>query len=124
MTGRWFTPATVGVRSMKLASSRRLSVNWAMVTSWQRPIVVIDDSRVTARQIAVMGFVRLSSQASGQSSSMSRAMSRKTGMLRWARRMPPGPTVSPTDWRMPYLSGISRSERMDSKPPVEMLTIT
>ena len=62
---------------------------------------MIGDSRVTARQIVVIGFVRLSSHASGQSSSMSRAMSRKTGMLRSARMMPPGPTVSPTDCRIP-----------------------
>ena len=45
-------------------------------------------------------------------------------MLRSARMMPAGPTLSPTDWRMPYFAGISRSWRIDSKPPVEMLTTT
>ena len=48
-----------------------------------------------------MGLVMLSSQASGQTSSMSRAMPARTGTLRSARLMPPGPTVSPTDCRMP-----------------------
>ena len=81
-------------------------------------------SRVRARQIVVMGLVRLRTQASGQSSSTSRAMSRNTGMLRSARMTPPGPTVSPTDWRTPWRSGISRSWRIDAKPPVEMFTTT
>ena len=36
-------------------------------------------------------------------------------MLRSARMIPPGPTVSPTDCLMPCRSGISRSWRMLSK---------
>jgi hypothetical protein len=118
------TPATVGVIAKKGTSRRRLSVNCMIVTSWHKPTVVIGDARVTARQIVVIGFVRFSSHASGQSSSMSRAMPRKTGMLLSARVMPPGPTLSPTDCRIPYRSGISRSWRMDAKPPVEMVTTT
>ena len=66
----------------------------------------------------------LSIHASGQSSSMSRAMPTSTGMLRSARMIPPGPTVSPTDCLMPWRSGISRSWRMLSNPPVEMHTTT
>ncbi len=72
-----------------------------MVISWHRPTVFSGVSRVSARQIVVMGFVRLSTQASGHASSTSVAMSRNTGMLRRARSTPPGPTVSPTDWRTP-----------------------
>ena len=45
-------------------------------------------------------------------------------MLRSARTIPPGPTVSPTDWRMPNRSGISRSWRIGAKPPVEIETTT
>ena len=123
-SGRWLTPATVGAIAKKGTSRSRLIVNCMIVTSWQRPTVVIGDSRVTARQMVVMGFVRLRSHASGQTASMSRTMSRKTGMLRSARLMPPGPTVSPTDCRMPYRSGISRSWRIDAKPPVEIVTTT
>ena len=71
-----------------------------------------------------MGLVMLSSQASGQSSSMSRATPTSTGTLRRARLIPPGPTLSPTDWRMPWRAGTSMSTAMESKPPVEMVTIT
>ena len=49
------------------------------------------------RQIVVMGLVRLSSQAPGQSISISRATSTANGMCRSPRAKPPGPTVSPTD---------------------------
>ena len=45
-------------------------------------------------------------------------------MLRSARLMPPGPTVSPTDCRMPCFSGIDRSRAMLRKPPVETVTTT
>ena len=58
-------------------------------------------SRHTERVRVVIGLVMLSSQASGQSSSMSLPMPTRTGMLRSARLMPPGPTLSPTDWGMP-----------------------
>jgi len=51
--------------------------------------------------------VRFSIHASGHTSSMSRAMPTSTGTLRSARTIPPGPTVSPTDWRMPNRSGTS-----------------
>ena len=34
------------------------------------------------------------------------AMSSTTGMLRRARKMPPGPSVSPMHWSTPYFSGI------------------
>ena len=45
-------------------------------------------------------------------------------MLRSARAMPPGPTVSPTLCAIPYRRGISRSWRIDAKPPVEIVTTT
>ena len=79
---------------------------------------------MTARHSVVIGLVRLSNQASGQSSSMSRAMPTSTGMLRSARDTPPGPTVSPTGWWIPWRAGISRSWRMLANPPVEMFTTT
>ena len=66
----------------------------------------------------------LSIQASGQTCSMSRAMPTSTGMLRSDRLMPPGPTESPTDWRMPWRAGTSRSTAIESNPPVEMVTTT
>ena len=72
-----------------------------ITTSWQRPTALIDVSLLMARVRHVIGFVRFSSHASGHSSSMSRAMSSSTGMLRSDRLMPPGPHVSPTDWRTP-----------------------
>ncbi len=81
-------------------------------------------SCVIERQSVVMGFVMFSIHASGHSSSMSRAMPTSTGMLRRARMIPPGPTESPTDCLMPCRSGISRSWRMLSKPPVEIVTTT
>jgi len=45
-------------------------------------------------------------------------------MLRRAREIPPGPTLSPTGWRTPYRAGISRSWRMLSKPPTENAVMT
>ncbi len=45
-------------------------------------------------------------------------------MLRKARLIPPGPTVSPTVWVMPWAAGTSRSTAMERKPPVEMHTMT
>ena len=48
-----------------------------------------------------MGLVMLSMSASAQHCSMSRAIPTRTGMLRSERLIPPGPTLSPTDWRMP-----------------------
>ena len=71
-----------------------------------------------------MGLVMLKSQASGQCSSMALPMPTRTGMLRRARLMPPGPTVSPTVWVMPCAAGTSRSTAMERKPPVEMHTMT
>ena len=45
-------------------------------------------------------------------------------MLRRARTIPPGPTLSPTACITPYRAGTARSWRMESKPPVEMFTMT
>ena len=67
-----------------------------IVTSWQRPTAFSGVSRVSARQIVVMGLVRFSNHASGHRSATSVARSRKTGMFRNARSTPPGPTLSPT----------------------------
>ncbi len=66
----------------------------------------------------------MTSHASGATASMSRAMSTNTGMLRSARMMPPGPTLSPIGWRMPYRCGISMSCCIESKPPTEKAVIT
>ena len=120
MIGRWFTPTTSKSKLRKSTSRICDSVNCAPVTSWHSPTVFTDVSRVTARHSVVIGFVMLSIHASGQISSMSRAMPTSTGMLRSARMIPPGPTVSPTDCLMPCRSGISRSWRMLSNAPVEM----
>ena len=78
----------------------------------------------TERVNAVMGLVMLKSQASGQCSSIALPMPTRTGMLRRARLMPPGPTVSPTVWVMPWVAGTSRSTAMERNPPVEMHTMT
>ncbi len=51
-------------------------------------------------------------------------MPTRTGTLRSARLMPPGPTVSPTVCVMPWRAGTSRSTAMERNPPVEMHTIT
>ncbi len=93
-------------------------------TSWQSPTALIPVSRHTARVRAVIGFVMLKSQASGQWSSMAAPMPTSTGMLRSARLMPPGPTVSPTACLIPLAAGTSRSTAMERKPPVEMHTMT
>lgn len=73
---------------------------------------------------AERGLEQLSIQALGQCFSMAPASSRKTGTLRRDLDRPPGPTVSPTVWKMPYFSGTSRSTCMASRPPVEMVTTT
>ena len=70
-------------------------------TSWHSPTALTGVCRQTARVRQVIGLVMLSSQASGQTFPMSSATPTSTGMLRRDRLMPPGPTVSPTDWRMP-----------------------
>ena len=66
----------------------------------------------------------LTSQASGATASTSRAMSSRTGTLRSARRIPPGPTLSPIGWRMPYCCGISMSCCIESNPPTENAVMT
>ena len=91
MIGRWFTPTTSKSKLRKSTSRICESVNCAPVISWQRPTVFTDVSRVTARHSVVIGFVMLSIHASGQISSMSRAIATSTGMLRSARMTPPGP---------------------------------
>ncbi len=101
ITGRWFTPVISRFSERKSASSSSESVKRVIVSSWQRPIVLIGVSRVTARHSVVIGFVRFSSHASGQISWMSRARPTSTGMFRNARLMPPGPTESPTLCRIP-----------------------
>ena len=125
MNGRWFTPATVGVKLAEVASSSWLSSELRTVISWQSPTVFTDVSRVTARQSVVIGLVRLSIHASGQSSSMSRAMLEEhRDVAQRADDAARSRRVSPTDCLMPYRSGTSRSWRMESKPPVEMFTTT
>jgi hypothetical protein len=101
MIGRWLTPL-ISIFILRMShSSSSDSMKVAIVTSWHKPTAVIDVSRSTERVSVVIGLVRLSIHASGHSSSMSRAMPTMIGMLRNARTMPPGPTVSPTDCLMP-----------------------
>ena len=100
-TGTWFTPVTERSIAFQFAPASSVSTPRKFVTSWHRPTVRIAVVLVTDRQSAVMGFVRFSSHASGQTSSMSRAMPTSTGTLRNARLMPPGPIVSPPGWRIP-----------------------
>ena len=100
-TGKWLTPTTVG-RSASAGLPRAMARSMHQLpTSWQRPTVLTEVSRQIERVRVVIGLVMLSSQASGQICSMSRAIPTSTGMLRRARLTPPGPTLSPTDWRMP-----------------------
>ena len=99
-------------------------MNVAPTHSLQSPTVFTAVSRVTDRHNAVSGLVTLTNHASGATASTSRAMSSSTGTLRSARRMPPGPTLSPMGWRMPKRRGISMSCCMLSKPPTEKHVIT
>ena len=101
MTGKWLTPITVGemaVWGFPKAMARSMQ-KWP--TSWHRPTVLIPVSRHTDRVRAVIGLVMFSIQASAQHSSMSRPIPTRTGMLRSDRLIPPGPTLSPTDCRIP-----------------------
>ena len=100
-SGKWFTPASTGSRSCIPQSSARLRLNVAPTHSLHSPTVFTAVSRVTDRHSAVSGFVTLTNHASGATASTSRAMSSSTGTLRNARRIPPGPTLSPIGWRMP-----------------------
>ena len=93
-------------------------------TSWHSPTVLMEVSRHTERVRQVIGFVMLKSQASGHRSSIALPMPTSTGMLRRARLIPPGPTVSPTVWVMPCAAGTSRSTAIERNPPVEMHTMT
>ncbi len=123
-TGKWLIPVT---EAETASSGRPMAMARSMQklpTSWQSPTVLIPVSRHTARVRAVIGFVMLKSHASGQRSSMALPMPTSTGMFLSARLMPPGPTVSPTVWVMPWAAGTSRSTAMERKPPVEMHTMT
>ncbi len=66
-------------------------------------------ARLMAQVLMAMGLTYCSSVASGHSASMSRHMSRNTGMVRRPRMMPPMPSVSAMVWRRPYFLGISKS---------------
>ncbi len=123
-TGRWLTPATVASTASAGRPSAMARSIVQFPTSWQRPTALSGVSRHTARVRQVIGLVMLSSQASGQTSTMSFATPTSTGTFRSERLIPPGPTVSPTDWRMPYRAGTSMSTSIESNPPVEIVTIT
>ncbi len=123
-TGKWLTPATVG-RTDSCGLPRAMARSMVQFpTSWHRPAALTAVCRQMARVRQVIGLVMLSIQASGQTCSMSSATPTSTGTLRRDRLMPPGPTLSPTDWRMPWRAGTSRSMAIESNPPVEMVTIT
>jgi hypothetical protein len=66
-------------------------------------------ARLSAQQFIAIGLTYWRKVTSGQSSSMSRHMSRKTGIVRSPRMMPPMPSVSAMVWRRPYFLGISKS---------------
>ena len=83
------------------ASKSRLIENLRPTNSLHRPTTRIPDARPAARHNAVSGLLTLTSNASGQWRSIARATSLTTGTLRKARAIPPGPTLSPTGWRMP-----------------------
>jgi hypothetical protein len=51
-------------------------------------------------------------------------MATSSGTCRSARSTPPGPTLSPTVWAMPYLAGISTSSRQPSAAPTAMVVVT
>ena len=53
------------------------------------------------QQLIAIGFAYCSSSASGQTSRMSAAIGASACMERSPRKMPPGPSVSPTAWSMP-----------------------
>ena len=67
-----------------------------------------------------MGLVKLSITASGQSLSMSRAISTTTGTSRRFLARAVGPRVSPTPTGMPYLKQTSNARHSLSRPPVVM----
>ena len=77
-------------------SKIRLMANWKPTNSLHKPTAVTDVSLVMARHNAESGLDTLRSRASGACCSVARAMSTMTGMLRRARMIPPGPTLSPT----------------------------
>ena len=105
-------------------SNSRLIAHVRPTSSLHSPTVVMFVSRVTARHRAVNGFETLHKRASGQLRSMARAMPTVTGILRSARAMPPGPTLSPTGWGRPWAAGTVRSCVIASKPPTEYAVIT
>ena len=123
-TGKWLTPVTDAATASPGRPSAMARSMQKLPTSWQSPTVLMLVSRLTARVRVVIGLVMLKSQASGQHSSMALPTPTRTGMLRRARLMPPGPTESPTVWVMPCAAGTSRSTAMERKPPVEMHTMT
>ena len=123
-TGKWLIPVTEAETASSGRPTAMARSMQKLPTSWQSPTVLIPVSRHTARVRAVIGFVMLKSHASGQRSSMALPMPTSTGMFLSARLMPPGPTVSPTVWVMPWAAGTSRSTAIERKPPVEMHTMT
>ena len=79
----------------------------------------------SARQLPAMGFAYCSMTAPGlETSCMSRAISSSTGMVRMARKTPPGPSVSPTHWSTLYFRGICQSILKASTPPTWIMTTT
>ena len=78
-------------------------------TLWHSPTVLIFVARLSAQQFMAIGLTYCRKVTSGQTACMSAAVSRKTGIVRSARMMPPMPSVSAIVWRSPYLRGISKS---------------
>ena len=102
MNGRWFTPATVGleVEEARVEQQRQDELR-------DRDLVAEPDGpdrRLTGHRAADRGHRvgEVEHPRVGADAPPCRGRcSRKTGMLRSARMIPPGPTVSPTVWRMP-----------------------
>lgn len=63
-------------------------------TLWHRPTVLIFVARLMAQQVIAIGLTYCKKVTCGHSDSMSRQMSRRTGMVRSARMIPPTPSVS------------------------------
>ena len=81
----------------------------AMKIPWHKPIHLILLYRFTPRTIRVSGLEKFKNHASGQSSSMSRMMSRMTGRVRIVKNSAPGPPFSPRVCRTPYFCGTLKS---------------
>jgi hypothetical protein len=73
------------------------------------PTVLMLLARLSAQQFIAIGLTYCRKVTSGQQFFHVAVMSRKTGIVRSPRMMPPMPSVSAMVWRRPYFLGISKS---------------